>query len=925
MKGDFSRIRFEPQQHYTDVLDQQGRVAYDADHNEQRFIDAHRRTTETIDVIGEYGAPMDDAGFAISFAGTTLSIGAGRYYVHGLLCENDEALAYDEQPFLMASADLTGMLEELLRMQGTGCVQVFLEVWQRMVTALDDTCLGEPALGQADTTVRLQTVWRVVANLVTTQPPSQGNATLAGGASTATTTATLSTLGALSGRTVLDTLGLESTASRAQLIRDEATLASLSLSQPATNTTLTKTGLALNPAALAAALALESGTSAPSTPAASSAGATQTPATCSCTAMYAATPAAHSGTLSAQVSTGGADCGCQPIPAAGYTGLENQLYRIEIQLGGPLGAATFKWSRENGSVAVAVLSVSGKKVKVASLGMDANLGFQEGQWVELSDDTYEFGDVPDQPGLLYQIQQIDRPSMTLTMTTTVQSVDPTRHARMRRWDQSGTGAGASGVPLSSGWTTLENGIQVCFGTGTYYAGDAWTIAARTATGQIDWPPCGSDGNPFQPPHYTHVYCAPLACIHANLRREEAALAHYTPFAIDDCRRLFPSLTDLGGFVSAQSLHVTGINWSNDDVLTFDTLVANGLQVQLDGTPTGPLSPANFIVTLETPLALGSTDTATNLAAGATSLQGLTVARYPFILDSAVAQDGTTLSWTLPGASAGKRQISELATIDRSLAAFVQMGAPARARVKLPGHMIYALNAQGSQIWLDGQAFGQTGTLASGNGERVDLSLPSGDGERASDFESWFYLYPTLAVQSVAFTYQALVVESINGTPTINSTTPAATTQPIVQQATITLNYAAVQATTIQLSMTGDASVASVPSSVAVNVGESSVSVDVSINGVPASGPARTYVLTASLPSALGQASSQSASFTIVGRGGRRLVETAPSLTLNPQAATPATKTAAKTPATKATATKTTAAKTTRATTRRASTKPTGNG
>lgn len=917
MKGDFSRIRFEPQQHYTDVLDQQGRVAFDADHNEQRFIDRRRRTIETIDVIGEYGAPMDDAGFAISLAGTTLSIGAGRYYVHGLLCENDAALAYDEQPFLMAPADLTGMLEALWRTQGGGCVQVFLEVWQRMVTALDDACLGEPALGQADTTVRLQTVWRVVANLVTpqssSQSSSQGGATL----STSAQAGTQSSLTLLGAR---EAQALESTASRAALIRDEAALASLSLAGGTSGTSGTSTtsaarasaGLALNPAALAAALALESGASAATGAQATAAGsgAAKSPATCSCAAMYAATPPVHSGTLSAQVSTGGADCGCQPIPAAGYTGLENQLYRIEIQRGGALGAATFKWSRENGSVEVAVLGVSGNKVKVASLGMDANLGFQEGQWIELADDTDQFGDTPDQPGLLYQIQQIDRPSMTLTMTTTVQSVDPARHARMRRWDQGGASAGASGVPLSPGWIALENGIQVCFGAGAYYAGDAWTIAARTATGQIDWPPCGSDGNPFQPPHYTHVFRAPLACIHANLRRSDARLSNYSPFLIDDCRRLFPDLADLSRFVNAQALHVTGINWSNDDVMTFDTLVANGLQVQLDGAPTGPLSPANFIVTLETPLPLGATstatDTASNLAAGAASLQGLTVVRYPFILDSAVALNGDTLSWTLPGASAGKRQISELAVIDRSLTTFAQMGAPARARVKLPGHAIYGLNAQGAPIWLDGQAFGQTGTPASGNGERVDLGLPSGDGARASDFESWFYLYPALAVQSVAFTYQALVVASVNGAPTIVATKPGATTQPIVQQATITLNYAAVAATTLQLSLTGDANVASVPSSVAVNVGESSVNVNVSINALPAAGAAHTYTLTASLPSALGQASSQSASFTISGRGGRQPVETTP-LTLDPQATTKA------------------ATKIKRATTRRASTKSSGKG
>ena len=34
MKGDFSRIRFAPSRNYTAVLQQQGRVALDADQNE---------------------------------------------------------------------------------------------------------------------------------------------------------------------------------------------------------------------------------------------------------------------------------------------------------------------------------------------------------------------------------------------------------------------------------------------------------------------------------------------------------------------------------------------------------------------------------------------------------------------------------------------------------------------------------------------------------------------------------------------------------------------------------------------------------------------------------------------------------------------------------------------------------------------------
>ena len=38
MKGDFSRITFDPKKHYSRVLMQQGRVQLDADWNEQAAI-----------------------------------------------------------------------------------------------------------------------------------------------------------------------------------------------------------------------------------------------------------------------------------------------------------------------------------------------------------------------------------------------------------------------------------------------------------------------------------------------------------------------------------------------------------------------------------------------------------------------------------------------------------------------------------------------------------------------------------------------------------------------------------------------------------------------------------------------------------------------------------------------------------------------
>jgi hypothetical protein len=439
MKGDFSRLRFSPNKNYTSVLQQQGRVSLDADTNEQCAINDYLRTTETVDVVGAVGGPKHDEGFKITIHDGAIKIGKGRYYVEGILCENDQPLLYSEQPFLIDPNPTDRAL--LTNLQQGSVIQVYLQVWRRLVTALDDPCLREPALGQADTTARLQTVWRVVAKELTS---------------------------------------------------------------------------------------------------------TQTEPQC-CDSMHTGLVPEHDpGKLSAQTGSGSGDCSCQPTPAAGYLGLENQLYRVEIHQAGNAETATFKWSRENGSVVVAVKQVSGTQVSVDSLSPDTNLGFAPLQWVEIYDDSNLFGPSPNQPGNLYYIQSTSPETLSVTLSQPVPagSVDPTKNARMRRWDQSGSSAGPNGLSLSAGsWLSLENGIQVEFSKGNYASGDYWLIPARTATGNIEWPaaniewpPCNSDGDPCQPAHRIEIFEAPLACIQWDKQKRAPH--------VQDCRKSFPPLTEL---------------------------------------------------------------------------------------------------------------------------------------------------------------------------------------------------------------------------------------------------------------------------------------------------------------------------------------------------------------------------------------------
>lgn len=208
----------------------------------------------------------------------------------------------------------------------------------------------------------------------------------------------------------------------------------------------------------------------------------------------------------------------------GYSGAENQNYRVEIHTGGPVGTATFKWSRDNGSVVTGVTAItpvtnsvlaSASQLSVLSMGRDQVLGFAPGDWIEILDDDLELAGWH---GDLHRIDTIDFAGRTITLDapadatkfpvsggTTPYQTDPARHTRIRRWDQSGKvfqsdgvtvvtdlgAAGSSGeIPVTAAGISviLESGIIVSFDVstagGSFNSGDYWTFAART-DGSLD--------------------------------------------------------------------------------------------------------------------------------------------------------------------------------------------------------------------------------------------------------------------------------------------------------------------------------------------------------------------------------------------------------------------------------------------------------
>jgi len=851
MKGDFSRIRFNPSRRYTSVLEQQGRVAVDADSNEQAAINSYLRETINADVIGPFGAPEHAAGFQVEISGDEIVLSAGRYYVDGILVENPLSQRYDDQPYLI---DPEFHSSDLLRAVENGSsVQLQLEVWQRMVTRLDDPCLNEPALGQADTTVRVQTVWRVVGKVQ--RDSTSANAPL--------TRADSIFLNRLAGLQIERDSTILNTENLLELYKQPLTSAD---SQSSSG----ETSVAEGPIA-----ALSS----------------------CCQLMYGAADPVRTGVLQAFTNPAGADCGCQPIPSAGYQGLENQLYRVEVQRGGTLDRATFKWSRENGSIVTQIIHIGGAVLTVQSLGPDANLGYQPGQWVELSDDSYLFGQTPNRPGDLYQILSLSPNTLQVTLNRPVTSIDPLLNARMRRWDQSGASATERGVALSTSALPLENGIEVNFRSGQYLAGDYWTFVARTATGKIEWPPCDSNGEQFQKARFTKIHVAPIACIHlaaakagapsntinklAPVDRSRLSISSQagSRFVIDDCRLLFPPLNELLGAGASSALHVKSISWQNDQPITVDTLITKGLSVILDQAPGCPWSGANFQVILEVPAknaVQGRFGDIINalLPQSAFEFSFNSFLRTPTVLDppTGIVVQSATVNWLLPGAQITKelgndRAVRLLYFQLNTLLAQTNANALTRMRIRLLGGAVYAAGTNGSKMYLDGQSFGTTVQRKVDKSDSISLTSFKGDSSRATDFEGWLYLAPTVLISSVEIdatvagkvipTNFVVVAVDFNGTMsglvTVDQTgAPGVTLLHI----TIQLSYTPVEATTITLQLTGQGAgtTVTVPPTVSFAAGQASQNVPITVQATP--GPAVTQNITfiASVGTAVGNIS-----------------------------------------------------------------------
>ncbi|QRM54366.1 DUF6519 domain-containing protein [Sinorhizobium sp. BG8] len=395
MSGDYSRFTHDARKRFTSLLTQQGRVQLDSDWNEAADIERERLRTQALDTFGPVGVPYATTpdGFKITApVANDFSVGDGRIYVDGRLAEifPGENVTYQSQPFLPDPPAIGGTN-----------YNVYLDLWEREITYIEDNDLLDKALGGVDTATRIQQVWQV-----RTQLTAQG------------------------------------------------------------------------------------------------------PAACG---TPFGTPASGGRMSVAAIAPPAPEDPCIVPPLTGYRGLENRLYRVEIQTPGPLGTATFTWSRDNASLVTSIgeiTTTAGKSsVRVGRIGRDRVARFAIGDWVTVTDDHRE---LHGEAGNMARIDDIDEANAILKLDralgatgrpfATAPSDLLARHTRVQRWDQSSSDplVGADGTILTAaGPIAIEEGIEVSFstvGAEGFHVGDYWLFAARTADASVeeftDAPPRG---------------------------------------------------------------------------------------------------------------------------------------------------------------------------------------------------------------------------------------------------------------------------------------------------------------------------------------------------------------------------------------------------------------------------------------------------
>lgn len=547
MYGDFTRNTSKPEKHYSDVRMQQGRVLLDSDWNESVDIEAHRTETEAVDVIGKHGGPADGAGFRIltdkndlpaeeresveDLAAGDFYITSGRYYVDGILCENESTARF------AAQIDLPGAQIQEDEASPANRWLIYLDVWKRHISHIEDPDIREVALGGPDTTTRSKIIWQVKAAKVPLVSIHRINNPLPFSSSCEQLLNILpdASRGMLtSGRTPVLTedkpcqispkggyQGLEN-----RLYRVEIHQGNEPLAWPRPENVESVDAQRVEGEEKKLRVDVETLEGIPW-------------AEGQMIELYsdvtdgdgvAGNPARID---SIKVDDSGTILSFDQDVSSMVPGDSLKVRRV----------ASFKWSRDNGSVTSAIdefvkkneTDTSTNQIRISPPGRDKVLTFRPGDTVEILNDE---DDLLERPGILAIVDPAstsDRDG-TVVLSTSVPVIDKSLHPKLRRWDynpdKKAVAVNMAIHPVTLDPVDLEEGIRIQFSGVGFRSRDYWCFAARTTSGEVeelkDAPPQG----------IKHHY-APLAVIKSDLIEGESFLS-----VVNDCRRIFPPLTEM---------------------------------------------------------------------------------------------------------------------------------------------------------------------------------------------------------------------------------------------------------------------------------------------------------------------------------------------------------------------------------------------
>jgi hypothetical protein len=717
MRGDFSRNTFDRRKHYTGVLYQQGRVWLDSDSNEDFFDRIDQLQQETYDIVGDCGVPLPGTAFQISPGidpahPENFSIGGGedskgRAYVQGVLCRLDNPTTYFQQP------DLPDPSPIIINRGGETFAIIYLEVWRRLITYLEDPSIAEIALGGPDSATRMKVISQVKALLVppgttcadlrSLLPPDNGTLT-----TLQPTNTQLSDLCSLPDPS--NYTGRENHFYRVEVHTGGDVLNRVGPPQLTIQVALSQDATAgSNAVNLSAAL----------------------------TSDQIASIYRWGSVLTLNDDDGRAE----RIEVATATASGAVLVLASALANGftvskhatLLGLAEFKWSRDNAIYAVGVTNVASDRqtLTLAMLGRDQASALRNGDIVEVCDDASELG--PCRGHLTYISGDPDPDLLTVTIADPLPSRfrlkgDPNppaddRHLILRRWDGRGM-ARSNYDDAATPDMNLGNGVHIQFGGTNLRPGDYWNFVARSADGSVqnlaDTPPKG----------IVRYYC-PLALVKwAPVPIGSPPTSPPSAFdiemqVVEDCRNLFNPLIDIPGpdpgmhIVAVFALNsATGARAPliNDQVFSASS-ISGGIDIICDNNvdPSSVSRPTCYL-SVEIPFsAVGQA-----LAAPVVAYQTLT-----FV--GALTVRGRIISWR-PTIAANPllTQLAALATSpDRGIL----------CRVILKGNFIWSLG--NPPLYLDGDDFGQANPRLG----LTAISLPTGDRKRGGDFVTWFWLVP----------------------------------------------------------------------------------------------------------------------------------------------------------------------------------------